>query len=124
MLKHRSHDGLFVPQSEIQFTDLPMERVILVPDMIPGIDRGDAADTVSMMGERSPRKHGPMIAAKWQLFSWVHEPESEVFDVPCQHRVILRRAGESDYQWGAETVAPSQMLNCRLKDRMEQKGTP
>jgi hypothetical protein len=58
---------MYVDQRKVQFSDLPLERVVLIPNVIPDIDRGEEADTVSMAGLRARRKDGPMIAAKWPV---------------------------------------------------------
>jgi hypothetical protein len=53
------------------------------------LDRGEEADTMSLVGQRRMRQVGPLVKARWHLFSWIHEPASEVFELRVANEISV-----------------------------------
>jgi hypothetical protein len=74
---------------EVQFSEMPPEAATIVPIDIPVSFRGVEVDTTSMIGQHAPRAHGQHDKLRWQLFSWQHEPASEIFEIQAANEISL-----------------------------------
>jgi hypothetical protein len=105
----------FIGQGEIQCSERPTDSVTIVTMDIPTPDRGDEADTTSMMGQRGRRKDGPMVKARWQLFCRSHEPMSKLFEIETPNEISLG-------QLVAEYVGPYFQRRINSQSRYRWKG--
>jgi hypothetical protein len=77
----RNQYSLYQEQNQIQWMELPLERITIIPRQIPVSPRGDETDVRAIKGHPAIRKDGPMIQIKWRLCSWQHHAISSAFDV-------------------------------------------
>jgi hypothetical protein len=93
-LEIREHYALYRGQTLLKWRDLPIDRLMIVPTIIPTLERELETDMTAHMRSRVIRRDGPMMPAVWQLFSWNHQPVSQVFDVQSHKRSLCPKLSD------------------------------
>jgi hypothetical protein len=87
--KRRENYRYCTNQREIQFLDMRTDPVIVVPIDILVSFRGIESDITSGLGQLASRAHGPWKNLGWQIFSWQHEPASEIVEFQAANEISL-----------------------------------
>jgi hypothetical protein len=80
---------MFIGQDPVQWSDLPRPGVVLVPKVIPQVDRGIQFRLVDANAVVPPREVGPLVRASWQVFTAEKSSVCETVQVDIPNEITL-----------------------------------